>query len=263
MARPAGKAGVVSSPSRDHERKQLERELCSPGYLELLCTLRTANVFYRQFSSWSDVIAFMRAGTSRDPRKDDILRPICQAHHRCPDPRWLTILLVIFWPGLQSIWSKMRSYDLDSLALWANITWTFTQVVYCLDPDRRPNRLVQKIYNDTIHHVRREYRAQEQRWKREVSIDSPELDEIAGEDSRMADLEERDERDAQIRWLNERRQAGLISEADCDLLVGTVIYGEPLAECAHRMGLNYEVAKKRRQRAEAKIAGYRKHHKIF
>ncbi len=39
-----------------------------------------------------------------------------------------------------------------------------------------------------------------------------------------------------------------------DLLVGTRVYDSPLADYARKAGLDYELAKKRRQRAEARIS---------
>ena len=47
--------------------------------------------------------------------------------------------------------------------------------------------------------------------------------------------------------------AGRITEADYLLLVGTRVYGKQVVDYAREMGLAYQVAKKRRQRAEAAI----------
>jgi len=57
----------------------------------------------------------------------------------------------------------------------------------------------------------------------------------------------------EIKRLKEHMQAGRITEADFFLLVGTRVYGRSIAHYARAVGLNYQVAKKRRQRAEAAI----------
>ncbi len=62
-------------------------------------------------------------------------------------------------------------------------------------------------------------------------------------------------REAQER-LREHLNAGRITEADFLLLIGTRVYGKSVADCARETGLDYQVAKKRRQRAEAAIGRF-------
>ena len=50
--------------------------------------------------------------------------------------------------------------------------------------------------------------------------------------------------------------AGVLSPADVQLIVDTRIAGHPLHAAARRLGLPYEAAKKRRQRAEARWANW-------
>jgi hypothetical protein len=102
----------MASDSRDRDRERLEHELESGEHQELLRTLQKKEPFLRQFNTWADVLAFMRSGTSRDPRKDDILRPVFRAHGGDQDPRWRAILLAIFWPGLESI-EKVRVHETE------------------------------------------------------------------------------------------------------------------------------------------------------
>ena len=110
----------MASVSRDRGRARLEQELQSDDYQELLRDLQRKERFLGQFTTWHDVLAFMRRGTSRDPRKDEILRPIFEAHAQDEDPRWRAILLVIFWPGLESIHFKRRGWDADPDERWQN-----------------------------------------------------------------------------------------------------------------------------------------------
>ncbi|MFH1689272.1 MAG: hypothetical protein ABIE42_03435 [Candidatus Eisenbacteria bacterium] len=245
----------MAIPSRDRDRERLEEELQSDEYQELIQDLRRDEPFLRRFRTWADVIAFMRNGTSTDPRKDEVLRPIFRAHREDQDPRWRTILLTMFWPGLESISHKKRHWDEDSDELWQNVVWTFLRVVCRLDVNRRPARLVQKVVNDTIHHLHDEYRRRWDRMDRELAADPDEIESLAGGadgiDVEAIDLRQAHERE--VSRLREHLDAGRIAESDFLLLVGTRLYGQSVAEYARRANLDYQVAKKRRQRAEAVI----------
>jgi hypothetical protein len=202
----------------------------------------------------------MRAGSSRDPRKDDILRPIFGAHGEDQDPRWRTILLVIFWPGLEGIHRKKQHWDPAPDTLWSNITWGFLETVCRIDTRERPNRLVQKIINDTIHRLYGEYRHEWRRVEREVSLETDEFERLAGGDEglEMAAVELLDEKEFEVRELKRYLASGVISEADFFLALGTIVYGASLSEYSEQAGLSYETVKKRRQRLEAKIRRHAK-----
>jgi hypothetical protein len=245
----------VAIPSRDRDRERLEQELQTREYQKLLRRLQKKEPFLRQFRTWADVIAFMRNGTSTDPRKDEVLRPIFAAHAEDEDPRWRAVLLAIFWPGLESIHYQKRGWDADPEERWQNITWTFLQVLCRIDVQRRPDRLVQKVFNDTVHHLHDEYRRAWNRTKRECTADPEEIEALAGgtEGIDTAGIELREAQEIEINRLREHLDAGRISEADFLLLAGTRVYGQSIADYARGAGLDYQVAKKRRQRAEAVI----------
>ena len=77
---------------RQEDRERLEQDLPRRAYQTLLRTLQRTHRFLRRFQRWADVIAFMRNGTSTDPRKDEVLRAIFEAHAQGQDPRWRVIL---------------------------------------------------------------------------------------------------------------------------------------------------------------------------
>lgn len=245
----------MASPSRDRDRERLEQELQSGSYQELLKRLQRREPFLRQFNTWADVIAFMRNGTSTDPRKDEVLRPIFAAHAEDEDPRWRAILLVVFWPALESIHFQKRGWDADADERWQNVTWTFLQVLCRIDVKRRPDRLVQKVFNDTVHHLHDEYRRAWNRANREFTAEPDEIDALAGgvEGIDFAGIELREAQEIEINRLREHLEANRITEADFLLLIGTRVYGKSVADYAREAGLDYQVAKKRRQRAEAVI----------
>jgi hypothetical protein len=245
----------LSSFSRNRDREQLERELGTQAYEKLLKDLQRASPFLRQFAAWTDVIAFMRAGTSDDPRKDEILRPILAANAAFRDPRWRTILLVIFWPGLLSLHLQKRHWDEDPDELWDNLTWTFLKILPRIDVTRRPDRLVQKVINDTAHHLHDEYRRNWDRLEREENLAFEQLESLAASDEidPLAIFLDREEEKKAINRLREHVDAGRITEIDLFLIVSTRVYGKQVADCARELGLAYQAAKKRRQRAEEAI----------
>ena len=133
----------MSSVSRDADRRGLEHEIRRNAYQQLLEQLQQRNPLFRSFANWREVVAFMQRGALRDPSKDVVLLPIVQAHAIDGDARWRTILLVIFWPALESIHHGKRHWDSDEDRLWSNTYWSFLQVVCRLDPARRPSRFGQ------------------------------------------------------------------------------------------------------------------------
>lgn len=247
-------------PLRERDRARLDQELETSGYQRLLRGLQRRNPFLRQFRTWADVIAFMQKGTSRDPCKDEILRPIFQAHGIDEDPRWRTILLVIFWPGLLSIHWKKHFWDRDPEELWQNIVWTFLKILCQIDVKRRPDRLVQKVINDTAHHLHDEYRCIWDSANGEFAVDPKVLEALSGgvDVNPTAGIELCEAQDLEIRRLRGHLEGGRITEADYLLLVGTRVYGKPVADYAREKGLAYQAVKKRRQRVEAAIRGFEK-----
>ncbi len=248
----------MASVSRERDRARLEQELQTDDYQHLLGRLQRNELFFQQFGTWADVIAFMRSGTSSDPRKDDILRPIFEAHTEDQDSRLRAVLLVIFWPGLESIHFQKRGWDPDPHERWQNITWAFLQVLCRIDLSKRPDRLVQKVFNDTVHRLFDEYRRTWNRTNHELATDPEELNALAGdtEGIDLVGIELREAQESAIQRLREHLEADRISEADFLLLIGTRVYGKSVVDYAREVGLDYQVAKKRRQRAEAVISRF-------
>ena len=90
-------------PSRERDRERLDQELQTDEYQMLLKNLGRRSLFFRQFATWVGVTAFMRSGTTKDLRKDEVLRPILTAHAEDEDPRWRTILLAIFQKSFPAV----------------------------------------------------------------------------------------------------------------------------------------------------------------
>lgn len=224
----------------------------------LLDDLRRSHPFFRQFAAWMDVVAFMRDRSWKDPSKDEVLRPIFTAHSEDEDHRWRAILLAIFWSGLESIHFQRRGWNQDDEDRWQEVVWTFLELLCRIDLSRRPARLAQKVLNDTVRHYYHEVRKRLSCGDLEVLVEPGEIECVAGAicENAFAAFEDREEKEPEIRRLREHVEAGRISEEAFMLLVGTKVYGNSLADYARETGLDYQVAKKRRQRAEATIARF-------
>ncbi len=149
---------------------------------------------------------------------------------------------MLFWPGLRSIHSKKRLWDRKNPdELWQRIYWAFHQSVCRIDVARRRDRLVQRIYNATIHRLHDDYRRDWLHAEREVATDPEELTALAGV-AEGIDFEGMDLREAcqkEIDRLRGHLDAGRITEADFLLLIGTRLYGQSISEYARGAGLNY------------------------
>ena len=63
----------------------------------------------------------------------------------------------------------------------------------------------------------------------------------------------RQAQEKEVKRLKEDRANGLLSENDYYLLLGRRVYGRPLRKCAAELQIGYELAKKRYQRAAARL----------
>jgi len=252
-------------PSRKGDREQLEQEIQTEEYQKLLDALHRQVPSFRQFTTWMDIVMFMRDRISTDSRKDEVLRSIFKAHGEDRDPRWRGIILLMFMPALENLYSFKRRWDPNPDCLWSNVMWAALEVISRIDVNLRPNRLAQKIYNDVVYYLHNTYLRQWDHGEREepfeqerleALIDAMQIDALAGRVdccTNFIALGLREEMEAEICRLRGHMEAGRISEADFLMLVGTTVYGESLSDYAREAGLDYQLAKKRRQRAEATI----------
>ncbi len=251
MPRGGGMVGF----SRKEIRAKIEEEVYSDAYGELLKRMQEGDALSPSFTSWREVVSFMHKGSDNASVKDSILSSIFKAHRRNLDSRWRTVLLVIFWPALESIHWQKRRWDSDPDERWQNIVWTFLKVISNIDPEIRQRHFASKVFNDTVHHLCDEYRRSWKRAEWEISMDDETIDDLAAENDVIDEtpIEIAVAQKLYLDKLQKHLSDGTIQEADYLLLVGTRIYGKILADYARENGIGYQAAKKRRQRAEAQI----------
>lgn len=242
----------MSAVSRDRDLACLERELRTEEYQGRLASLQEREPL-RGVATWAEFVTLVWSLPRGDwERRDALLRPIFAAHAADRDPRWRTVLLVAFWPGLLWVWKGTRRLDRDDEERWQRTVWAFYEVICRIDLSRRRDRLGQKVVNDVLNRTRNEYRRERGRAEVEIQPGPGLIERVA---ARTSD---------EIRELDYRRdlvghaRAGRIAEEDIFLILGTRLYGKTLAEFADGVGLTPEAAKKRRLRAEAALRRFAK-----
>jgi hypothetical protein len=245
----------MAQGSRREQLARLEDEIAGEQFAALLRKLQEDGDFPPRFRLWAEVVEAMHRRETRDEIKDEILRPIFRAHGRDRDPRWRTILLAVFWNGLEMLHSSLRRWDPDPDERWQTLIWNFLRVVCLVDVAKRPAGLFRKVINGTAHYAYVEYLRSWKRAKREPATDPAEIEALAPacNEYESPDAERARSPEAAVGRLRGFLAAGLIGEADFLLLVATRVYGKSIVEYARESGIGYETAMKRRQRAEAAI----------
>jgi DNA-directed RNA polymerase specialized sigma24 family protein len=233
-------------------------EIRSASYVELLRDVQTRHRAFQQFGAWNDLLQFMANPLADEALKNELLRTALEAFKTSGDSRWSLILLAIFWPGLESLCLRRQSWSADSDEIWQVAVMAFLETLRRVDTTKRTQRLVQKIINDTAHHLYDQFSRGWRKAKNEVLTDWDTLqglsaDRLHYEPNRLHMMNAYDAATWRL-WLHVTE--GRISEDDYRLVVGTRIYGYSLSDFADAMGESYEALKKRRQRAESCI---RKH----
>ncbi len=162
--------------------------------------------------------------------------------------------MAIFWPILIAIHRKSARYDSEYPdELWQKIYWYFSETIQSTDLQDREYPIASRIYLKLKDSVRDSYRSDWKHQKRLLNIDDDPFKNLIGDDPSVK-VRVRD----WISYFQYLQRKGLISEIDYHLIIGSVIYGESLHDCAFDLGLTYEIAKKLRQRALKKIRDIQK-----
>lgn len=209
------------------------------------------------FACWEDARRWLDRTGARTVAADVVLKPILTAFRRQPDEVWLNILLFLFWRSQSRIYRALRGRVPNPDDVGSEVRWAFLRVLHRLDPTQRIAAYGQKIINDMWHDVRlhcERERARQERfptpaWEAEDDQEEDDPKEPGAPDPAFAMVGHRHDA-ARIRAdLKGHVRCGRLSRADYLILVGCYLYGRSLDEMAGRLGLTYEVAKKRRQRA--------------
>ncbi len=242
---------------RPEELDVLIWEISSTPHTRLLTALAAAEPAVARFGDCPALVAFLHTPGGSRSDKDDVIAALVRAHASGRDPGWRSVLLAAFWPGLENLFSRRTQWDQDPDEVWQDLVVTFLDVLCRLDPAKRSDRFAQKIVNDTIHRLHDRY---QRRWRLEEPEslvpprELPHPSDLRAEPVRLdacIDLHDLQERGAAV--LRRHFDAGTIDELDLEILIKTRLHGVTVADLAAHLGITFDCAKKRRQRAEAAI----------
>lgn len=244
----------------DGTREDLEREVFGSeleGYFKE--TLR-CEAGLQEFDGPSRLIDFLRGRSADYQREDAALRALLRIYQR-GGPRRSAIaalLLLALWPALVAIFASSRKRFRDYQDLWSEVQWAFLETSWRYPLEQRPARIASNLKLDTL----KKLRALERQRSRQLQVTKSLLERARADGLDLATAAPEPEEsasaaDAARDALKAFRQAceravreGLISDFDRLLVTSTRLYGQDLKTYARERRLSYEMAKKRRQRAE-------------
>jgi hypothetical protein len=165
--------------SRRQELEELERGLLCEENRLYLRRLRATAPSLAQFEDWGQVVALLRAEAREGDKADPLLRPILSAWRESRESLWAEVLLVAFWPTLESIHRHKTAWERDEEERWQSLTFAFLQAIRRLDPKVATCGLARSIRNRTIHYFHDQCRARRRSKGHEIAKAPADLDALA------------------------------------------------------------------------------------
>jgi len=145
------------------------------------------------------------------------------------------LLVYCLLPGLVGVTRRFCGL-FNAADVWSETVVRLVDRVARYDFDRRPQRIAANLLLDTLNGVCRWARVESRTTQRAAGLDSEDSADIS---PRIA--------------LAEAVARRVIDDLDAALIAASRVAGLPLRAAADLVGLSYEAAKKRRQRAEAAL----------
>lgn len=241
--------------ARSGLRKALEKEIGSEVYRKSFQQVKATCRDLEAFDDWREVIIFAKSRRVEEAAKDALLDELLLRTSCSRSPNISAVLILMFWNRLYGLVLRCKSWDHDGEELWHNLLLQFLQSIETFGGGRQVEHVMRWICNRTRYRLHEMY---QKRWAVEAQEDcypSLKLERLAGSalDPAFAKIENRDEFETAVRSFHRHVEEGRLSETDFLILVATRFYGLPLKDYARDTGLDYEMAKKRKQRAEARL----------
>lgn len=257
-SRPKDESGVDSR--RRRECNDLECELASEEGRQLLREFNARRSHYAggAFGCWKEVARSLRQAEAASPNRDGILLAVVAACAGVDKRLLARILLYLLHASLREIHERKRHWDRDRDELWQELILAFLEEAVRLPSrswqDRIANRLLGAVTDRLYERYARRWRERDRVALRDPiqatdwtpRATEPEADALG----RVA---------SDVAVLREACAAGVIGEAEIPLLLWTSPRESSLAEFARGHGFDYEVLRKRRQRAIAALRTWQAH----
>jgi len=241
--------------NRRRIRHQLEAELQKHPCAERLRWLADQFPVFRRFNGGQEICRFLLDHSVAEHTKDDLLCALIQSLRCEGASEFNTVLILAFWPALCVIARRATHWDPDPDELWQNLTWAFLQAVNEVNLGDYPCRLAGRLFSATASRLRRHYRREWARRRRETPVEDEPEDLPANEvpDERAVDIVARALARINLRRIRRAYDQHRLTADEYWLFTDVDVHGTSLSEYAHDIGLAYEAAKKRHQRVRAKI----------
>lgn len=260
---------------RDEARRDLESNAARKVQNEYLNEAKTRHEALKQFETVDDLLALLRERDGDPDKKDAALLALVVEHQRGGGGRAFALLAVAMFPKLDRIYNARRHpLDEDEYDdLWGRIVGAFAEALDRYPTGRRHRRVAANIEGETLAALRRA-RQRKDRCDTAALYFAADAVELQKELERTPDADmarelslgnlvqqgreaapppDAKELSAAARKLDRFVAAGLIGEEDRALILGVHLYERTLREVAEELGINREAAKKRYQRARARL----------
>jgi len=241
------------------ELKRLREELSSPSFRGFYRELRRRHAILHPFPDPLDLIAFFHTDASAYEARDAILGALVgeyQAHRSGPAAGLGAFFLVLFHPGIVRVYATARrmGLGLDPDEILNQTCVYLLETIEAIPPEEISTKAASRI----LGRVKNRMRTWVSERIREISKsrDYAGLDEeayepfpVIEEGEAPVDMEEA------ARFLKSFVRAGVITETDMLLVLGTTVMNRSLKDTAGD-ARTYQRLKKRRQRAVAAMRQY-------
>jgi hypothetical protein len=250
----------------DETRGALEREVLGSEFGQFFGDDLRRDMALAAFDGPASLLAFLHGPSEEFTRKDAALCALLRAYQAGGPERAAlgSLLLLALWPGLRAIVRSKRGQFREDDDLWGEVQWAFLETAWLYPIPRRPARVASNLKLTTLKRICRTQRdrcrhqgavkglLEEAKRRGEDSIASPPADP-AFLDGPPPESEEASLAGSLLHACNVAVDRGSISDIDRLLIVATRLYGRDLRSFAGSCGIAYEMARKRRQRAESVV----------
>ena len=201
-----------------------------------------------EFDNWSDLVDDLHMRGLRCPSSDIIVGRILQIQKNDEDPNWSIVLSLLFWPELENVYLRCHRYASNQEQLWHEVYFHYLETIRNLDLCYYKADFAYVINYTVLNKTHRTY---SKIWTDNRLLES--LDQRFDELPFFNSVKSTEKLEAQIDdicKLEKLFKRGLINENDMHMLIATVVYNESLKNYTDRNGFDYELIKKRRQRAK-------------
>ncbi len=241
---------------RDEARRALESESARARQSSTLGGIKPRRSALERFDTIEDLLSFLRDTGAEKDVKDAALLELLREHQDAPSSGAFVILAAAMLPMLDRLYgarlSRVTKREQDDL--WSRVFAAFTESVDRYPVNARPKRVAANLRGETLAAMRRAMKSEIElsQTRQAMRVIAPRLDDAPDEKPPRREIDDAGVAGA-ARRLDGYMIAGLIAEGDRALLLGVYACGRSIGEVARELGINREAAKKRLQRAAARI----------